>query len=43
MLEITHVRDCALSCPGCYLCGQELDKKRPYDHYKEFKLHLSIH
>ncbi|CAK9083050.1 E3 ubiquitin-protein ligase [Durusdinium trenchii] len=32
-----------LAAKGCYLCGQELDKKRPYDHYKEFKLHLSIH
>ena len=21
---------------GCYLCGKELDKKRPYDHYKDW-------
>ncbi|CAK9061080.1 unnamed protein product [Durusdinium trenchii] len=29
-----HIR-CPCGTHSCYLCGQELDKKRPYDHYKD--------
>jgi len=29
-----HIK-CPCGTHSCYLCGQELDKKRPYDHYKD--------
>ncbi|CAJ1354786.1 unnamed protein product [Effrenium voratum] len=29
-----HIR-CPCGTHSCYLCGTELDKKRPYDHYKD--------
>eukprot|EP00931_Biecheleriopsis_adriatica_P052984 TRINITY_DN30921_c0_g1_i1.p1 TRINITY_DN30921_c0_g1~~TRINITY_DN30921_c0_g1_i1.p1 ORF type:complete len:559 (-),score=100.35 TRINITY_DN30921_c0_g1_i1:63-1679(-) len=29
-----HMR-CPCGTHSCYLCGKELDKKRPYDHYKD--------
>ncbi|CAE8674833.1 unnamed protein product [Polarella glacialis] len=29
-----HIR-CPCGTHSCYLCGQEMDKKRPYDHYKD--------
>ena len=29
-----HIR-CPCGTHSCYLCGMELDKKRPYDHYKD--------
>lgn len=29
-----HIK-CPCGTHSCYLCGMELDKKRPYDHYKD--------
>mmetsp|Transcript_3903 Transcript_3903/g.9470 ORF Transcript_3903/g.9470 Transcript_3903/m.9470 type:complete len:611 (+) Transcript_3903:54-1886(+) len=38
--EYTRVEGCNhMTCPcgthSCYLCGKQIDKKRPYDHYKD--------